>query len=86
MSKGIMPKDPSRADHRFIKWTLKEILSKHPVEHRPSEFDHVCRVFARAGGSWESLFKGSSRDIALLRRILKVAIKKGFLSKRESFR
>lgn len=86
MGKGISPKDPSRADHRFIRHQLKEFLSKKPVHHNPSEYDHVSRVFARAGGSWERLFKGSVRDIVLLRRILKIAIKQGFISKREPFR
>jgi len=86
MGKGISPKDPSRADHRFIRYQLKEFLSKKPVHHNPSEYDHVSRVFARAGGSWERLFKGSVRDIVLLRRILKIAVKQGFISKREPFR
>ena len=86
MSKGIMPKDPSRADHRFIRYQLKEFLSKKPVEHRPDEYDRVSRAFARAGGSWERLFKGSVRDIVLLRRLLKIAIQQGFITKREPFR
>ena len=85
MNKGIMPNDPSRADHRFIRYQLKEFLAKKPVQHNPSEYDHVSRVFARAGGSWERIFRGSVRDIVLLRRILKIAIKKGFITKREPF-
>jgi len=85
-NKGIMPKDPSRADHRFIQHQLKEFLAKKPVHHNPSEYDHVSRVFQRAGGSWERLFRGSVRDIVLLRRILKIGIKEGFLSRKEPFR
>jgi len=81
-----MPKDPSRADHRFIRYQLKEFLNKKPIHHNPSEYDHCSRVFQRAGGSWERLFKGSVRDVVLLRRILKLAIEKGFISRRERFR
>lgn len=86
MSKGIMPKDPSRADHRFIRYQLKEFLGKHPVEHRPKEYDQISRAFARAGGSWERIFRGSVRDIVLLRRLLKLAVKEGILTKRQPFR
>lgn len=86
MSKGIMPNDPSRADHRFIRYQLKEFLGKKPIHHNPAEYDHAARVFARAGGSWERLFRGSAKDVVLLRRILQIAIKKGFISKREPFR
>jgi hypothetical protein len=85
MSKGIMPKDPSRADHRYIQYQIKNFMKK-PVVEDPDEYDHLCRVFARAGGSWERLFKGSVRDIVLLRRIIKLGIKKGFLSKAPSLR
>jgi len=86
MSKGIMPKDPSRADHRFIRYQLKEFLGSKPIHHNPAEYDRVALAFARAGGSWERLFRGSTQDVVLLRRLLKLAIKKGFISKREPFR
>lgn len=86
MSKGIMPKDPSRADHRYIQYQLKNFMKKKPVLEDPKEFAHLCRVFHRAGGSWERLFKGSVPDVILLRRIIKLAIKKGFISKAPSLR
>lgn len=86
MSKGIMPKDPSRADHRYIQYQIKNFMNKKPVLENPDEYDHLCRVFARAGGSWERLFKGSVPDVILLRRIIKLAIKKGYLSKAPSLR
>jgi len=76
------PRTPVRADHRYIKRTLKTILDGKVLEI-PSEFDRVSRVFSRAGGSWERVFRGSIRDVSLLQKILKVAYKKGYLTKRE---
>jgi len=86
MSKGIMPGDPSRADHRLVGYVLKTFFKDRKVLHVPEEFDRVGRVFERAGGSWEHLFKGSIRDINLLKRIVKIAIKEGFMSKAPRFR
>lgn len=84
-SKGILPDDPARADHRFIRYQIKNFM-KDSVQHLPKEYAHVNRVFKRAGGSWERLFKGSARDIVLLRRIIKIAIKEGHLSKAPRWR
>ena len=86
MSKGIMPDDPTRADHRYIQYQVKNFMNKKPVLEDPDEYKHVSDVFQKAGGSWERLFKGSVRDVVLLRRILKLAIKKGFLSKKPRLR
>ena len=85
MAKGIMRGDPPKAYHRFIAYNL-DIFMKPKCLHIPEEFDHVARVFHRAGGSWERLYKGSARDIGLLRRILKLAIKKGYITKKPKFR
>lgn len=85
MSKGILPSDPTRADHRFIRYCLQSFV-KEKTLHDPAEFDHVARVFARAGGSWERLFKGSATDVVLLRRILKIAVKDGHISKEPRLR
>lgn len=84
-SKGILPDDPARADHRFIRYQLKNFM-KGEVVHDPEEYAHVGRVFRRAGGSWERLFKGSARDVVLLRRIIKLAVKKGHISKAPRWR
>lgn len=78
-SKGIMPSDPPRADHRFIAYQLENFVKKK-TQNIPEEFDHVSRVFAKAGGSWERLFRGSVQDVVLLRRIIKVAVKTGHIS------
>lgn len=85
MSKGIMPGDPDRADHRFIAYSLENFM-KPKCLHLPKEFDKIGRAFRRAGGSWERLFKGSARDAVLMRRILKLAIKHGFITKEPTFR
>jgi hypothetical protein len=85
MAKGIMPGDPNRADHRFIAYQLDNFM-KPKCLHLPKEFDRVARAFARAGGSWERLFRGSARDVVLLRKILKLAVKHGYVTKEPSFR
>jgi len=51
----------------------------------PSEFDRVSRVFSQAGGSWKSVFDGSAEDINLLKTVLKVAFKQGYLTKKEKW-
>ena len=84
-SKGILPGDPARADHRFIRYQMKNFM-KGDLQHLPDEYAHVNRVFKRAGGSWERLFKGSARDVVLLRRIIKIAVKEGHISKAPSWR
>lgn len=85
MAKGIMPGDPNRADHRFIAYSLDNFV-KPKCLHLPREFDKIGRAFRRAGGSWERLFKGSAKDIVLLRKILKLAVKHGFITKEPTFR
>jgi len=54
----------------------------HP---RANEFDRVSRVFSKAGGSWKRIFHGSVEDINLLKTVLKVAAKNGYLTKKESW-
>ena len=78
-SAGMDPLVPSRADHRFVKKLLSTTYGSK-VEHRMDECDLVCRVFLKAGGSWERLFLGSYEQISLLKKILRVAYKKGYLT------
>jgi hypothetical protein len=80
----LSPKVPVRADHRFIKKMLKTVLNGKVLEI-PSEFSRISRVFSRAGGSWERVFRGSPCDTVLLQKVLKVAYKKGYLTKQESW-
>jgi hypothetical protein len=51
------------------------------VEHVPQEYLVISRAFKNMGGSWERLFLGSVDDFALLKKLLKIAFKKGFLTK-----
>lgn len=76
------PKSPLRSDHRFIKRVIQTIL-EGKVEYVPAEFDLVGRVFTKAGGSWIRIFQGGSpKDIGLLKRILRRALKGGYLTKK----
>ena len=49
----------------------------------PSECDFIGRVFLRAGGSWKSVYLGSSEDISLLKKIARLAYKHGYLTRVE---
>ena len=80
----VTPKWPTRADHRFILRMVKLNLEGKVVP-RPAEFNRVARVFSKAGGSWERLFLGSPEDIELLKRVLKIAFKNGYLTKTETW-
>ena len=77
----IDPTTPIRADHRFIRELLGSAF-KNKVEYIPDEFDQVSRVFCRAEGSWERIFQGSMRDIDLLKRIIRVAVDLGFMTRK----
>ena len=78
------PKSPIRADYRFIKQVLGSVL-EGKVEPRPEDFDVICRVFAKKGGSWERIFKGSPQDVSLLKNILKAAFQMGALTPRPNW-
>lgn len=67
-------------------YMLRAFFKKKRILPVPKEFDLVSKVFRRAGGSWERLYKGSVRDVDLLRRIIKVAIKKRYLTREPRFR
>lgn len=81
---AITPKWPTRADHRFILKMTKLSLDGKVIP-MPEEFNRVSRVFSRAGGSWERLFHGSPEDVNLLKTVLKVAFKFGYLTKQENW-
>lgn len=77
------PKTPLQADHRFIKRFMETLdVQTYMI---PSELSRVSRVFSRAGGSWERLFRGSVQDTLLLKQVIKTAYKQGFLTKKESW-
>ena len=74
------PQSPVRADHRFIKKLMSSVLSGK-VSDRREEFEKVSQVFSKAGGSWTRLFNGSPQDFSLLKKVIKIAYKKGALTK-----
>lgn len=83
MSK-VTPKEPIRADHRYI-LKLTAVLLSSKVEYRPSEISRVSRVFSQLGGSWVSLFHGSPTEISRLKKVIQTAYKNGYLTKKESW-
>ena len=80
----VDPRSPIRADHRFIKKLVISTL-EGKIEYVPEEFDLISRVFVQAGGSWERVFKGSPQDIRKLKKVLKTAFKKGFMTKKHKW-
>jgi len=71
---------PTQADHRFIQ-KMASLLWGGKALSIPGEFDRVSRVFSKAGGSWERLFRGSPDDIDRLKTVMKVAFKFGYITK-----
>jgi hypothetical protein len=61
------------------------MLYKGKVYSQPSEFDRISDAFVKIGGTWEGIFKGSPADTDLLKRIVKMAYKKGFLTNKEKW-
>ena len=82
--KPISPREPVRADHRFLKKIIDGSFGKE-IEQVPEEFDKISRWFSKAGGSWERIFLGSPKDISLLKKVVKVAIDKNMLTKKQSW-
>ena len=79
------PLKPSRADYRFLKKLLTSTYGSK-IEHTSESYDRICQVFLKAGGSWERLFLGSSTDIGILKNVIKVAFKKGYIPKSQDWR
>lgn len=67
-----MGSHPKRSDHKIMLNILRNISKD--VEATPEELSVVSRVFVRAGGSWRGVFKGSTEDMTLLKKVLKVAV------------
>ena len=79
------PTSPLKAHHRLLRSLVKTNHKKQNVSPTPAELDRIARVFVRAGGSWERTFKGSIEDVELLKRVIKVAIETGRMSKAEDW-
>lgn len=72
-------KNPLKASHRFIR-KLLEVGHGGKVSHFPQEYELVSRIFRKAGGSWEKAFQGSSKDVDLLKKVIKLAVKKEYIT------
>jgi len=81
---SLTPQWPVRADHRFM-LKLNAVALSGKAMPRPREFNRVSRVFSKAGGSWKRLFHGSAEDVNLLKTVMKVALKAGYLTKQEKW-
>lgn len=66
------------ASHRLIKNMCSTFFGFHPKDE---DKDLLVSVFEKSGGSWEKLFLGSSDEIARMKKIITVAIKKGFVNR-----
>lgn len=75
------PTTPVSAHHRLMRAIVGTSLTKGGYKPTPDDLDLCSRVFKIAGGSWERVFKGSVKDMALLKATLKVAGTQGYLSK-----
>lgn len=80
MPKVMQPSDPVRSDHRVIKNLLHTLGKTDKVQHLPHQYDWVVGCFNGMGGSWEEVSKGNVMQVALLKKILKFAIKRKILS------
>tara|TARA_Y100000389_G_C17302476_1_gene433673 strand:- start:117 stop:377 length:261 start_codon:yes stop_codon:yes gene_type:complete len=78
------PKSPLHAHHRLIRKILDSVSSKK-AEHRRDEYDLINLVFKKSGGSWENIFLGDTRQIDLLKKVIKIAFKKGYITKKDSW-
>lgn len=72
---------PIRADYRIMREILASSFAKAGVSPTPGDLDVVASVFKKAGGTWERVFRGSVRDVNLLKKTIKVAIDSGRLTK-----
>ena len=68
-AKTLRAKDPNLACHRMVQH-LAEIGGAK--DWGDTELDKVCVLFERAGGSWASLFEGSTDQLNLLKKAVQV--------------
>lgn len=82
--KKINPIEPTRADYRKMLVLLRE--KKDEFDPTPDELGKLSRVFVRCGGSWEKLSKGDPSQVVRLRKVLKVACDRGYISKKKEWK
>lgn len=72
---------PIRADYRLMRDILSTSFGSAGVSPTPAELDLVASVFKKAEGSWEQVFRGSVKDVKLLKDTIKAAIDGNRLTK-----
>lgn len=72
---------PVRFDHRFLRKVLELAGFDGPVSK--VEYNRLSLFYTKLGGSWEAIAKGDPQAIHKLKTLVKFAIKKGFISKKE---
>lgn len=75
------PTSPTKAYHRLMRVMLTVLPGGKDLQPTPADLDWVSAVFVKAGGSWQAVFLGAVDDNELLKRALKVAVKRGFITK-----
>jgi len=72
---------PIRASHRLMLYIASSLIGgSKKYDPTPKELERVAKVFQKAGGSWERVFNGSSDDLNLLKKAMRVAAKSGYLT------
>lgn len=74
------PSLPLKAHHRLLLHMISAFYGDAKIDPRPEELDRISRVFQRAGGSWDRFYAGSMDEVDLLKKVLKVAVAKKFIS------
>ena len=76
---------PNRSDYRLIQRLMKVQSKKKGVYPTQADFDKIIRAFHHFNGSWEKLFKGSTSDLSLLKKIIKVGVEKDLFNKSKTW-
>lgn len=75
MAKAIVQADPNRADHRFISY-VNRFFCHGALDLTPALYKELLEEFKEQDGSWYRLFRGSVKDVVLIKKIVKAQAKK----------
>ena len=72
---------PLRSDYRLIRrFILQSAKKDGSVSPTDRDMEKVVKAFRHFGGSWEKLFKGSTNEMTLLKKIIKIGVKKNLFT------
>lgn len=74
--------DPDRSDFRLILKIFKSSMPDLNAMPSAPELHKISRVFLSAGGSWRKVFLGSVEDMSLLKDLMKLSVKEGYVTKK----